>query len=56
MSIEGNEKAIRAAIMETVLNINPTTDISALEEYSKGLNNSEYFLFTINKIKYASKA
>lgn len=56
MSISGTEKNIRSAIMETVLNLNQTTDISALEEYCKGINNGDDFLFTIQQIEYASTA
>lgn len=56
MSISGSEKDIRAAIMGIVLNLNQTTDISALEEYCKGINNGDDFLFTIQQIEYASTA
>ena len=54
LSIEGDERNIRTAIMEMVLNLSQTTDINALEEYCQGIQNNEDFRFAIKQIEYAS--
>ncbi len=56
ISVIGSERDIRAAIMDIVLNLNQMTDISVLEDYCNGINNSQDFYFTIKQIEYASTA
>lgn len=53
--VEGSEKNIRKAMMDSILNIHQMTDISVLEDYCNGLNNNQDFSFTMKQIEYASK-
>ncbi|MBF0779236.1 BglG family transcription antiterminator [Streptococcus cuniculi] len=53
LAIVGNEKCVRDAIMEMVLNVHQATDITAIEKYSKDINHSD-FKFAIRQLEFAS--